>query len=98
MDHAGNKPCCGGVQRVVTGAVKLASSAVPGDHIASEATIRQRRLECGKCEHALKLQVAQGVWMPVQCKLCGCIIPAKTRLKAERCPADPPKWTEEKTA
>jgi hypothetical protein len=36
--------------------------------------------------------------MPVQCKLCGCIIPAKTRLKDERCPADPPKWTEEKSA
>lgn len=27
------------------------------------------------------------------CKLCGCFLPAKTKMKSKGCPDDPPRWT-----
>ena len=41
---------------------------------------------CRSCEHFNNIVKT--------CKLCGCFMPAKTNFKEQRCPDNPPRWTE----
>jgi len=81
--------CCG-QKSLGIAAIKVMQSAA-GIGLAPEAIIRDRRRICAQCEHALIVKVG-GLSVPATCKICGCIISLKTRLAAESCPADPPRW------
>jgi flavoprotein len=88
-------------ERVVHGAVGLAKVAaqavgLPVDQ-APEMVIKARRDICRGCPNAtLNAQrldrPSKGLTTASQCRVCGCLIAAKTRLASEKCPASPPKW------
>lgn len=49
---------------------------------ADQQTVEKRIAECNNCEfYRVKLR---------QCRKCGCIMPAKVRLKGAKCPVG--KW------
>lgn len=67
------------VKGVAHGVVGLAKAAFGIDR-AGDATIEARRATCAACPE----------WTGRTCKLCGCLVAAKIRLKGEACPAG--KW------
>ena len=63
--------------------------------IASPSVIGDRRDLCRVCPEATRRddwqdRPSQGLTTMSKCKLCRCIIAAKTQLKSEKCPAG--KW------
>lgn len=83
--------CCNGkldAGKVIRGAVGL-TKAFLGVGLADDVTIASRRDICRSCEHSEKKQTPEGVKVR-KCNLCLCFIGPKTKLKAEKCPAD--KW------
>ena len=96
--------CCGqsGVAKAAAGAVGLAQAAavwacrelgVELDIAAPEAAVRERRLLCRDCDHRTRRASPRyrGVLTNrCRCKLCSCVIMAKTLLAGQDCPAG--KW------
>jgi hypothetical protein len=96
-----------GCGKVVQGAVGLAKVAAGKAGVkvllAEVFEVRQRRDACRECEHATRNQdrldlPTKGLTTFSQCKLCGCLIAAKTLLADEQCPASPPKWDRSRIA
>ncbi len=59
-----------------------------GGKTVSQQVRDERQATCNGCVHhddALN-----------RCTACGCFLALKTWLPAEKCPLDPPKWTEHK--
>ena len=52
--------------------------------IAKESVSTERYNICLECDNLRKTIKI--------CKLCGCFMPAKTKLPWAECPDDPPKW------
>ena len=50
-------------------------------------TYEQRYEICKKCPHFIKF------WKT--CKLCGCFMPLKTKIRWVECPDEPARWTQE---
>lgn len=52
--------------------------------LADHKTQTKRWDICKKCEQLTSLTK--------QCKICGCFMKLKTKIKGVTCPDDPPKW------
>lgn len=90
-DKNQSRPVTRGPAHYVAGAFKAASAIIPGKHIADQETIRARLKACATCEH-VELGRMGEYGVPLRCKVCGCLIQLKVRLKAETCPLSPPSW------
>ena len=76
-----------GFLRLLHGAAGLTRAALGVDR-APEHVIAERRAACRRCPDA---QPCDRIGRRVcSCKLCGCLISAKTALSSESCPAD--RW------
>lgn len=84
MGYESPKPQPLTVKGVLHGAAGLARVALGIDK-ASDDVIDARLATCRACEH---WQDSLGG----RCGICGCLTQAKTRLRAERCPLNPPRW------
>lgn len=96
---------CGGcgdaVRTVAHGAAGLVKAGlqvagVPVDRV-SDVELLRRRDACRQCPHATRNperlnRTTRGLTTLSKCKLCGCLIGAKTRLASERCPDKPARW------
>ena len=79
---------CKGVSMVVHGVQGLAKAALRID--ATPPTERENRLgKCRDCEHSTKhptRKAADGKPLVRWCKLCKCLLTAKTKVASEACP------------
>jgi hypothetical protein len=71
---------CGGCLHGAAGLAK----AVVGLGLADKATIESRRAICRECPEAIPCAKAIGRFC--QCRKCGCLLKAKTKLSSEACP------------
>lgn len=78
---------CGGVGRIIHGAIGLAKAAI-GIDLADEATIEARRAICRACPHAMPHEKNPAKFGA--CEKCGCRLQAKTAIASESCPIG--KW------
>jgi hypothetical protein len=86
MTTVESKPCntCGDkINAAIHGAIGLAKSLLAVD-LADAATIEARRVICRACPEAVPCAKIIGKFC--QCKKCGCLLTAKTKLAAEFCP------------
>lgn len=73
------------------GAIKLAKAVFGVDKVLA-ATQTERLNKCLVCPHLQDSNIP----LLRRCKLCSCFINAKTKLVAESCPDNPPRWEAEK--
>jgi hypothetical protein len=78
---------CNGCGSIAHGAISIAKSMVGLDR-APEDVIESRRKTCRDCPEAEPCLVTLG--KKCKCKLCGCLLTAKTSLASEVCPLG--KW------
>lgn len=71
----------------VQGAIKMTKAVLGIGRAAVEVSLARREICCA-CERLLP----GPFFVARRCELCGCFAAAKTRLAAETCPANPPKW------
>jgi hypothetical protein len=81
---------CNGVQK----AAKKAANIIEGykHMIIKDAIVEkmynERIMDCNVCTKRINIPIAKiGV-----CRICGCVIEAKARVKDEHCPDNPSKW------
>ena len=60
---------------------------------APDDVVARRRGICAMCEYQTIASNKNLGGRIARCKLCKCIVKAKTLLKNENCPDDPPRWT-----
>lgn len=54
--------------------------------MTSQTPLAEQRMEiCRRCPHRTESPVER-------CRLCGCVLRAKTAIATERCPQEPRRW------
>lgn len=79
---------CSRIAQGVSGLTRAAVAAVTGAGAADAHEIERRRSLCRECHHAIPC--AHDPERKCVCKLCGCLLRAKTMLTDQSCPAG--KW------
>ena len=83
------------LEKYLTGALGV-TKATLGIMKAPDEIVNKRRGICAMCEYKT---IANNINMRgrmSRCKLCKCFIKAKTLLKDEKCPDNPPRWNASK--
>lgn len=83
----GCSKCGSKAKSAIHGATGIMKASAGLDR-ADEAVIESRRSICRSCEHAMPC--VSNVGRKCRCKLCGCLLRAKTALAHEKCPGG--KW------
>lgn len=90
--------CCSGPIHGAIGLAKVGLQLV-GVNVdrADDATTSARRDACRACPHATRnpspaYRPHTGLTSLSRCRLCECIISAKTRIASESCPDVPSRW------
>ena len=81
---------CKGLKRVttkVTNIVEGYTNMVVKDP-SIEKLYNERIAECNKCNKNISIPIAR----VHVCKICGCVLEAKTRVQDEHCPSVPSRW------
>jgi hypothetical protein len=76
-----------GCGKIIHGAAGLVKAATGIDR-ASDAEVERRRDICRSCPEAVPC--VANVGRKCRCRLCGCLLRAKTAIASEQCPAG--KW------
>ena len=84
LKDGGCRRGCGQVKRRIHGAVSLAKAVLQIDR-APDRLIVQRREICRDCAHAIPCPGS--AVRNCRCRLCNCVLGAKTSLAGETCPA-----------
>jgi hypothetical protein len=85
---------CGTCGKIASGAIGLTKFALGADAASAEVTLRRRDI-CRECPQATRNEsrmdrTTKGLTSFSSCRVCSCIIAAKTALASERCPEG--KW------